>query len=208
MRTRLPRLRRRRLALASLAVGCGLAGQSKPARAQEAALELNLNARFGRMELAAEHVAPKARDQFFERRKAWGGSVRVADYDLTGLDHRRGRRRVVREDRVVPRQRRRPPRHDAQAEVARREGRLEAHRGAARRRRPRPARRAAGRPRAAAAAPRRSPVPDDLSRQRATAPEATCHAACSTARRRAAPPANEAAPPASFGENAPVGALR
>jgi|GEM_PF-637127 len=71
--------------LASLALGCGLAGQSKPAKAQEAALELNLNARFGRMEMAAEHISPKARDGFFERRRAWGGSVRVADYDLTGL---------------------------------------------------------------------------------------------------------------------------
>ena len=71
--------------LASLALGCGLAGQSKPAKAQEAALELNLNARFGRMEMAAEHISPKARDEFFERRRAWGGSVRVADYDLTGL---------------------------------------------------------------------------------------------------------------------------
>jgi hypothetical protein len=65
--------------------GCGLVGQSKPAMAQEAALELNLNARFGRMELAAERVAPKARDQFFDRRRAWGGSVRIADYDMTGL---------------------------------------------------------------------------------------------------------------------------
>ena len=37
------------------------------------------------MELAAERVAPKARDQFFDRRRAWGGSVRVADYDMTGL---------------------------------------------------------------------------------------------------------------------------
>ncbi|MDB4934326.1 MAG: hypothetical protein JWP87_1298 [Labilithrix sp.] len=71
--------------VAIFAGGCGLAGQSKPARAQEAALELNLNARFGRMEMAAEHISPKARDQFFERRRAWGGAVRVADYDLTGL---------------------------------------------------------------------------------------------------------------------------
>jgi hypothetical protein len=73
------------LSLSVFALGCPLGGQSKPARAQEAALELNLNARFGRMELAAEHVAPKARDQFFDRRKAWGGNVRVADYDMTGL---------------------------------------------------------------------------------------------------------------------------
>jgi hypothetical protein len=68
-----------------LAAGCALAGQSKPARAQETALELNLNARFGRMELAAEHVAPKARDAFFDKRKAWGNTIRVADYDMTGL---------------------------------------------------------------------------------------------------------------------------
>ncbi len=65
--------------------GCGLVGQSKPAMAQEAALELNLNARFGRMEMAAERVSPKAREQFFDRRRAWGGSVRIADYDMTGL---------------------------------------------------------------------------------------------------------------------------
>lgn len=71
--------------LAPLALGCALAGQSKPARAQEAAQELNLNARFGRMELAAEHVAPKAREQFFDRRKLWGGAVRVADWELAGL---------------------------------------------------------------------------------------------------------------------------
>ena len=42
--------------LVLLAIGC--AGQSRPARMQEAATEVNLNARFGRMELASEHVAP------------------------------------------------------------------------------------------------------------------------------------------------------
>lgn len=71
--------------IASLTAGCAMIGQSKPQRAQEAALELNLNARFGRMELAAERISPKAREAFFDRRKAWGGAVRVADYDLTGL---------------------------------------------------------------------------------------------------------------------------
>ena len=71
--------------LSMFALGCPLGGQSKPARAQEAALELNMNARFGRMEIAAERVAPAARDAFFNRRKGWGGTIRVADYDLTGL---------------------------------------------------------------------------------------------------------------------------
>ncbi|MBX3192844.1 MAG: hypothetical protein KF819_38020 [Labilithrix sp.] len=73
------------LAACLLALGCPLGGQSKGARAQEAALELNLNARFGRMELAAERVAPKARDSFFDRRRTWGGNVRIADYELAGL---------------------------------------------------------------------------------------------------------------------------
>lgn len=57
---------------------------------QEAASELNVNARFGRMEMAAEHVAPTAREQFFERRKAWGNRIRVADYEVTGMRMQKG----------------------------------------------------------------------------------------------------------------------
>jgi hypothetical protein len=63
--------------------GCG--HQSGAARAQEAASELNVNMRFGRMELAAERVAPDAREAFLARRKAWGSNVRVADYELAGF---------------------------------------------------------------------------------------------------------------------------
>ncbi|OJY16332.1 MAG: hypothetical protein BGO98_30065 [Myxococcales bacterium 68-20] len=68
-----------------LLLGCPVGHQSPPARAQEAATELNLNTRFGRMELAAEHVAPAAREAFLTRRKAWGSDIRVADYELAGL---------------------------------------------------------------------------------------------------------------------------
>jgi hypothetical protein len=72
------------ITLALALTGC--LGSSTPgARAQEAASELNVNARFGRMEMAAEHVAPAQREAFLARRKAWGGSVRVADYELAGL---------------------------------------------------------------------------------------------------------------------------
>lgn len=70
-------------------LGCPIGHQSPPARAQEAATELNVNTRFGRMELAAERVAPTARDAFLARRKAWGGNVRVADYELAGF-HMKG----------------------------------------------------------------------------------------------------------------------
>lgn len=73
------------LGLSLALCGCPIGHQSPPARAQEAATELNVNTRFGRMELAAERVAPKARDAFLQRRRAWGGSVRVADYELAGF---------------------------------------------------------------------------------------------------------------------------
>lgn len=66
-------------------LGCPVGHQSGPARAQEAATELNVNTRFGRMELAAERVAPAAREAFLARRRAWGGNVRVADYELAGF---------------------------------------------------------------------------------------------------------------------------
>lgn len=66
-----------------LLVAC--AGQSRPARMQEAAMEVNLNARFGRMELAGEHVAPQGRPAFFGHRKVWGSRVRIVDSELIGV---------------------------------------------------------------------------------------------------------------------------
>jgi hypothetical protein len=60
-------------------------GQTGPAKMQEAAIELNVNARFGRMELASERVAPKGRQDFFGHRQGWGGRVRVADTEVSGL---------------------------------------------------------------------------------------------------------------------------
>src|SRR4051812_41715915 len=72
------------LSAALFLLGCP-AHQSTQARMQEAASELNINTRFGRMEMAAEHVAPNAKEQFFERRKAWGNHIRVADYEFGGM---------------------------------------------------------------------------------------------------------------------------
>ena len=73
------------LAFAASLFLLGCPHQSGPARAQEAATELNVNTRFGRLELAAEKVAPAAREAFLARRKAWGGNVRVADYELASF---------------------------------------------------------------------------------------------------------------------------
>jgi|HubBroStandDraft_6_1064221.scaffolds.fasta_scaffold1003781_2 hypothetical protein len=55
------------------------------ASAQEAAQELNLDARFGRTEIAMDHVAPPARDAFTAHHRGWGTSVRVADVELAGM---------------------------------------------------------------------------------------------------------------------------
>jgi hypothetical protein len=71
-------------------LGCPVGHLSPPARAQEAATELNVNTRFGRMELAAEKVSPEHREAFLLRRKAWGSTVRVADYELAGLQMKKG----------------------------------------------------------------------------------------------------------------------
>jgi hypothetical protein len=73
-------------AAASLVLlGCPVGHQSPTVRAQEAATEFNVDTRFGRMEIAAERVAPEERMAFLERRRAWGASVRVADYELAGV---------------------------------------------------------------------------------------------------------------------------
>lgn len=77
------------LVFAATLLGCP-AHQSTQARMQDAASELNVNARFGRMEMAAEHVAPTAKEQFFERRKAWGNRIRVADYEFGGMRMHKG----------------------------------------------------------------------------------------------------------------------
>jgi hypothetical protein len=70
------------LVLLSLA---GCPSQTPPARAQEAASELNTNQRFGRMELVAERVSEPSREKFFERRKAWGSKIQIADSEVMGF---------------------------------------------------------------------------------------------------------------------------
>jgi len=73
------------LVLGLFLCGCPVAHQSAAARAQEAASELNVNTRFGRMEMASEWVAPSAKEQFFQRRSGWGSKIRIADYELAGM---------------------------------------------------------------------------------------------------------------------------
>jgi hypothetical protein len=72
-----------------LALFCALSGCMAPvspaARVTDAARELNLACRFGRMDVALGHTSPGARTHFLERRAAWGRSVRILDVELAAL---------------------------------------------------------------------------------------------------------------------------
>ncbi len=62
-----------------------MAPPSQSQRVTDAARELNMATRFGRMDLALGHTAKGARDAFLERRNAWGRDVRIVDVELAGL---------------------------------------------------------------------------------------------------------------------------
>ena len=72
------------IAISCLTVGCPIP-PSGAAKAQDAAQELNLNARFGRMEMAVDHVAAKQRETWMQTHKLWGGKIRVADFEMAGI---------------------------------------------------------------------------------------------------------------------------
>jgi hypothetical protein len=71
-------------ALFLLQASC-IAPQGPASRATDAARELNLAARFGRMDLAVGRTSAGARSSFFERRAEWGKNVRVLDVELAGM---------------------------------------------------------------------------------------------------------------------------
>lgn len=62
----------------------GCAGASRSQKVQEAAYELNMGTRFGRMPL--EKVAASSRDKFVAQHKAWQGPIRIVDVDLAGMN--------------------------------------------------------------------------------------------------------------------------
>jgi hypothetical protein len=72
------------LVLTLTAAAC-LPGQTKPSRLQEAAQNLNLATRFGRMDIAYELVGEKNQVEFAKRHQAWGGQIRIVDLDFQGM---------------------------------------------------------------------------------------------------------------------------
>ena len=76
---------------ASLTIACalllGACMMPPPAseKATDAARELNIAARFGRIDIAAGRAASEERSEFIRRRAMWGGEIRVVDVELAGL---------------------------------------------------------------------------------------------------------------------------
>ena len=68
---------------------CAFIGCQPPTPAQkasEAAREMNMAARWGKMDEAAALIGPKESAQFLKHRKEWHGEVRVVETELAGLD--------------------------------------------------------------------------------------------------------------------------
>jgi hypothetical protein len=64
-------------------------------RVANVAREVNLAARFGRMDLALESTAPGTRRHFTAHRSQWGGIIRVLDMELAGLSMQDSEHAVV-----------------------------------------------------------------------------------------------------------------
>jgi hypothetical protein len=69
----------------SLGLGACMMPQPASEKATDAARELNLAARFGRIDIAAGRAASEARADFIQRRAMWGGTIRVVDVELAGM---------------------------------------------------------------------------------------------------------------------------
>jgi hypothetical protein len=70
------------ICLLALAFGGCLAPPGASERATDAARELNLASRFGRMDVALGLTAQGVRESFLQHRAAWGRDVRVLDVEL------------------------------------------------------------------------------------------------------------------------------
>jgi hypothetical protein len=71
----------------SLALGC-MTPMTPTQRLADSALEMNTATRFGRMDIALEHVAAHARDAFFKKHASWGRGVRIVDLEIAGMNMR------------------------------------------------------------------------------------------------------------------------
>ena len=77
--------------MAALALGAALTGCLGPAstprsKLDDAVQETNVAIRFGRNDIALEHVALADRDAFVKRHRLWGNEIRIVDLEFAGVD--------------------------------------------------------------------------------------------------------------------------
>ncbi len=70
---------------AFLASGC-LMPPGRDTKLSDAARNLNVATRFGRLDVAAQLTAEETRTVFLERRAEWGGAVRILDVEIAGIE--------------------------------------------------------------------------------------------------------------------------
>jgi hypothetical protein len=73
------------LASLSLSLGACFSPVAPGPRLSESANELNNATRFGRMDIALEHVGPKEREIWGKAHAGWGRSVRIVDLEMAGV---------------------------------------------------------------------------------------------------------------------------
>src|SRR5688572_7252454 len=74
------------LALAALAGLAGCMTPPSPAeRVTDAAMELNLAARFGQLDVAVARTKKTLRADFMKRHAAWGQTLRIVDVEMASL---------------------------------------------------------------------------------------------------------------------------
>lgn len=71
--------------LAALSLTGCLMPPSRGTLLNDAARDLNVAARFGRLDLAAQKTSRDARQHFLERRAHWGRDIRIVDVELSGV---------------------------------------------------------------------------------------------------------------------------
>lgn len=74
--------------LLAAALGGCFANRSSTDRLLDAAHEHNGAVRFGRMDIALDHVSTSAKSKWLERRAAWKNGVRIIDVELEGMQMR------------------------------------------------------------------------------------------------------------------------
>jgi hypothetical protein len=71
--------------LACLALAACMSPPSPAERVTDAAMELNLAARFGQLDVAVARTKSAQRSDFMKRHAAWGQSLRIVDVEMASL---------------------------------------------------------------------------------------------------------------------------